>query len=73
MSCGDCPVVRYSEYSDESDNDALYADEHDSTVQQVSLHNNWLTPTAVDSCGERCAQLDDFNWFLLTDEWAYRY
>ena len=41
--------------SDESDNDVLYADEHDSTVQQVSLRINWLTPTAVDSCGERCA------------------
>ena len=46
----------------------LYTDDHDSTVQQVSLHNNWLTPTAVDSCGERCAQLDDFNWFLPADE-----
>ena len=22
----------------------------------------------VDSCGERCAQLDDFKWFLPTDE-----
>ena len=29
-----------------------------------------MTPTAVDSCGERCAQLDDFNWFLPTDERA---
>ena len=54
--------------SDESDNDVLYTDDHDSTVQQVSVRNNWLTPTAVDSCGERCAQLDDFNWFLLADE-----
>ena len=56
--------------SDESDNDVLYADEHDGTIQQVSLRNNWLTPTAVDSCGERCAQLDDFNWFLPADERA---
>ena len=65
-----CAVHRPYSDSDESDNDVLYADEHDSTVQQVSLRNNWLTPTAVDSCGERCAQLDDFNWFLPTDEWA---
>ena len=56
--------------SDESDNDILYTEEHDSTVQQVDLRNDWLTPTADDSCGERCAQLDDFNWFLLADERA---
>ena len=84
MSWGDCPVVRDSEKtrsvgcavrrpysdSDESDNDVLYADEHDSTVQQVSLRNNSLMPSAVDSCGERCAQLDDFNWCLPADERA---
>ena len=56
--------------SDESDNDVLYAEEHDSTVQQVSLWNDWLTQTADDSCGEGCAQLDDFNWFLPADERA---
>ena len=39
-------------------------------AQQVSLRNNLLTPTPVDSCGERCTQLDDFNWFLPVDEWA---
>ena len=26
--------------------------------------------TADDSCGEGCAQLDDFNWFLLTNDWV---
>ena len=40
------------------------------TVQQVSLRNDWLTQTADDSCGEGCAQLDDFNWFLPADERA---
>ena len=65
-----CAVRRPYSDSDESDNDVLYADDHDSTVQQVSLRNNWLTPSAVDSCGERCAQLDDFNWFLPADERA---
>ena len=56
--------------SDESDKDVLYAEEHDSTVQQVSLRNDWLTQTADDSYGEGCAQLDDFNWFLPADERA---
>ena len=56
--------------SDESDNDALYADEHDITVQQVSQRRNSLAPTAVDSCGEGCVRLDDFNWFLPADERA---
>ena len=65
-----CAVRRPYSDSDESDNDVLYTDEHDSTVQQVSLHNNSLPQTAVDSCGERCAQLDDFNWFLPADERA---
>ena len=48
----------------------LYADKHDITVQQVSRRRNSLTPTAVDSCGEGCAWLDDFNWFLPADERA---
>ena len=58
--------------SDESDNDVLYAEEHDSAVRQVSLWNDWLTDsqTADDSCGEGCAQLDDFNWFLPADDRA---
>ena len=38
-----CAVRRPYPDSDESDNDVLYADEHDSTVQQVSLLNNSLT------------------------------
>ena len=54
-------VVRrpYSD-SEESDNDAWYAEIDDSALGQ---------PT-VDLCGEGCAQLDDFKWFLPTDEWA---
>ena len=58
--------------SDESDNDVLYAEEHDSAVRQVSLRNEWLvdSQTADDSCGEGCAQLDDFNWFLPADDRA---
>ena len=45
-----CP---YSD-SEESDNDVWYAEIDDSALGQ---------PT-VDLCGEGCAQLDDFKWFL---------
>ena len=63
-------VCRPYSDSDESDNDVLYAEELDSTVQQVSLRDGWLTQTADDSCGEGCVQLDEFNWFLPADERA---
>ena len=56
--------------SEESDNDGLYAEEHDSALQRVNLRNEWSTQTTVDSCGEWCAQLDNFKWFLPTDERA---
>ena len=56
--------------SEESDNDVLYAEERDSTVQQVGRWNDWLTQMTNDSCGEGCAQLDDFIWFLPADERA---
>ena len=46
-------VRRPDSDSEESDNDVLYAEEHDSALQR-----------------ERCAQLDDFKWFLPTDEQA---
>ena len=46
-------------YSDESDNDVWYAEIDDNALGQ---------PTAL--CGEGCAQLDDFKWFLPIDEWA---
>ena len=63
-------VSRSCTDSEESDNDVVYTDEHDNTVPQISLYHNGLPPTAVNSCGERCAQLDDFNWFLPADDWA---
>ena len=50
--------------SEESDNDVWYAEEHDTTVQQVSRQKDWLTQMANNSCGEGCAQLDDFKWFF---------
>ena len=63
-------VRRPDSDSDDSDNDMLYAEEHDGAVRQVSLRNEWLldSRTANDSCGEGCAQLDDFNWFLPADD-----
>ena len=53
-----------------SDNDVLYAEEHDSAVRQVSLRNEWSVDSQMvdDSCGEGCAQLDNFNWFLPADD-----
>ena len=44
----------------QSDNDVWYAEVYDSAIGQ---------PT-VELCGEGCAQLDDFKWFLPTDERA---
>ena len=55
--------------SEDSENDVLYANEHDSALQRVNLRKEWSTQTTVDSCGEGCAQLDDFKWFLLIFEW----
>ena len=54
-------VVRrpYSD-SEESDNDVWYAE----------VDNSALGQPTVDLCGEVCAQLDDFKWFLPTDERA---
>ena len=63
-----CP---YSD-SEESDNDVVhvYTEEYDSELQQNSLRNEWPNQMTVDSCGERCAQLDDFKWFWPTDKRA---
>ena len=54
-------VVRrpYSD-SEESDNDVWY----------VEIDDRALGQPTVDLCGEGCAQLDDFRWFLPTDEQA---
>ena len=55
-----CAVRRPYSDSEESDNDVWYAEVDDSALGQ---------PT-VDLCSEGCAQLDDFKWFLPTDERA---
>ena len=54
----------------DSDGDVLCAEGHDEEVRQINLRNEWSVDswTADDSCGEGCAQLDDFNWFLLAND-----
>ena len=46
------------------------AEGYDDEVLQVNPRNEWSVDswTADDSCGEGCAQLDNFNWFLPADD-----
>ena len=55
--------------SEESEDDIVYDEEGENELQQINLRNEVTNQITVDTCGERCAQLDDFNWFLPTDEW----
>ena len=55
--------------SEESEDDVVYAEECENELQRINLRNEATNQITVDTCGERCAQLDDFNWFLPTDEW----
>ena len=55
--------------SEESEDDIVYAEECENELQQINLRNEVTNQITVDACGERCAQLDDFNWVLPTDEW----
>ena len=55
-----CVVRRPYSDSEESHNDVWYAEVYDSAIGQPML----------ELCGEGCAQLDDFKWFLPTDERA---
>ena len=56
--------------SDDSGDNVLDAEGHDGEVRHINLRNEWSVDswTADDSCGEGCAQLDDFNWFLPGDD-----
>ena len=55
--------------SDESEDDVVYDEEGENELQQINLRNEVTNQITIDTCGERCAQLDDFDWFLPTDEW----
>ena len=85
MSCGDFPVGRSRGYakeimgacrcslpypdSEESEDDIVDTDECENELVLINLRNEATHPITVDTCGERCAQLDDFNWVRPTDEW----
>ena len=56
--------------SEESEDDVVYAEECEYELQQIDRRNEVTNQITVDTCGERCTQLDDFNWFLPTDEWS---
>ena len=47
----------------------MYAEEHENELQQINLRNEVTNQITVDTCGERCAHLDDFNWVLLAKVW----
>ena len=53
--------------SEQSEDDVVYAEECENELQQINLRNEVTNQITVDTCGEQCAQLDD--WFLPTDEW----
>ena len=55
--------------SEESEDDVVYDGEGESEPHRINLRNEVTNQITVDACGEQCAQLDDFNWFLPTDEW----
>ena len=53
--------------SEESEDDVVYAEECEYELQQINLRNEVTNQITVDTCGVRCTQLDDFNWFLPTE------
>ena len=55
--------------SEESEDDVVYDREGESELHRTNLRNEVTNQITIDACGEQCAQLDDFNWFLPTDEW----
>ena len=55
--------------SSESEDDVVYAEEHENDLQQINLRNEVTNQITVDTCGERCARLDDFNWVLPARVW----
>ena len=55
--------------SQESEDDVVYAEEHENEIQQINLRNEVTNQITVDTCGERCARLDDFNWVLPAKVW----
>ena len=55
--------------SEESEDDRVDTDESEDGLVLINLRNEVTHPIMVDTCGERCAQLDDFSWVRPTEEW----
>ena len=55
--------------SEESEDDRVDTDESEDGLVLMSLRDEVMHPITVDTCGERCAQLDDFSWIRPTEEW----
>ena len=55
--------------SEESEDDIVDTDECENELVLINLRNEVTHPITVDTCGERCAQLDDFSWLRPTEEW----
>ena len=55
--------------SEESEDDVVYAEEHEEEIQQINLRNEVTNQITVDTCGERCARLNDLNWVLPAKVW----
>ena len=66
MGAGRYPTLSGLE---ESDDDIVDTDECENELVLIKLRNEVTHPITVDTCGERCAQLDDFNWVRPTVEW----
>ena len=55
--------------SEESVDDRVDTDESEDGLVLINPSNEVTHPIMVDTCGERCAQLDDFSWIRPTEEW----
>ena len=55
--------------SEESEDDRVDTDESEDGLVLMNLRDEVMHPIMVHTCGERCAQLDDFSWILPTEEW----
>ena len=55
--------------SEESEDNRVDTDESEDGLVLMNLRNKVTHPIMVDTCGERCAQLDDFSWVRPSEEW----
>ena len=56
--------------SEESEDDIVDTDECENELVLINLRNEVTHPITVDTCGERSAQVDVFNWVRPTEEWS---